>query len=338
MVLGIHLQDCDYSFTPRDLLDEGSDRILELGSRAIGVYIGPEYADYYPGSKCGAANLAELAASPAYNRLFRKPLTVYSLTCYAFANGLDGRWRQGIASYDHRAAYSEIRALCEYLLREYEGSGKTFIIKNWEGDWHLLGDYMRGTEPTAEAVQAMIGWLGARISAVRDAREAVETQDVFVFSAAEFNLVSKVQRGKRAMLTEVVPHLEADLYSFSAWDGMRRPDGFKEKLDFIKTFAPDSEAFGDRNVFLGEFGVTDNLKDSVSILRRTLDAGREWGVPYAFVWQLYDNECDGKAYYPASDEERERLRCRGFWMIDKHGDLTPAGQLIKRYLAGDYVD
>ena len=338
MVIGIHLQACDYSFTPSNLLDEGSDRIIELGSKAIGIYIGPEYADYYPGSECDAANLAELAASPAYRRLFGKPLKVYSLTSYAFANGLDGRWQQGIESYDHRAAYSEIRALCEYLLREYAGSGKTFIIKNWEGDWHLLGGYLRNTEPAEKAVAAMIGWMEARISAVRDAREAVGAGGVFVYSAVEFNLVRMGQGGRRTMLTEVVPHLSADLYSYSAWDGIQRPGKIPERLDFIKRYAADSEAFGNRNVFLGEIGVADKVEDKVNILRWALDAGRKWGVPFAFVWQLYDNECDGKALYPAGDDERAALSCRGFWLIDKYGELTPTGSMVKHYIAGDYEE
>lgn len=333
MRVGVHLQACDYSFTAKDLLDEGSDEILKLGADSIGVYLGSEYKEYYNGIEEEALDLESLAKTEAYDRFLNKNFLVYSLTCYAFANGLDSRWQQGIESYDPEAAYREVRGLVEYLLRRFAGTGKTFIIKNWEGDWHLLGGYNQGDEPSDTAVEAMIEWLQSRIKAIEDARAAVGVvEGVSVFSAVEFNLVAKAEGGGRTLLTSVVPHLKADLYSYSSWDSLYQPQKIIPRLDFIKRFAADSESFGRRNVMLGELGAPDGGPAKVTMLRWAMEAARSWGVPYCFFWQLYDNECDGKRYYPAGVSERRTLICRGFWLIDKMGRRTPSWYMLSEFL------
>jgi len=333
MRVGVHLQACDYSFTGKDLLDEGSDEVLKLGAESIGVYLGPEYTDYYHGVDEQASDLESLAKTTAYDRLFNKDFSVYSLTCYAFANGLDSRWQQGIESYDPEAAYREVRGLVEYLLRRFAGTGKTFIIKNWEGDWHLLGSYNQEDEPSDAAVDAMVGWLRARVKAIEDARAAVAgIEGVNVFSAVEFNLVAKAEEGGRTVLTSVVPKIEADLYSYSSWDSLYQPEKIITRLDFIKRYAPDSPSFGSRNIILGELGAPDGRHDKVTMLRWAMEAADSWGVPYCFFWQLYDNECDGKRYFPAGVSERRSLNCRGFWLIDHFGRRTPSWYMLKEFI------
>jgi hypothetical protein len=333
MSIGIHLQACDYSFTGKDLLDEGSDEVLNLGAEGIGIYMGPEYREYYNGVIEDAVSLESLARTTAYRRLFDKLLRVYSLTCYAFADGLDSHWQMGIESYDPQASYREIRALAEYLLCTYRGTGKVFIIKNWEGDWHLLGGYDQKAEPTDEAVAAMTTWLNARCHAVEDAKQAVaDHKGVEVYSAVEFNLVAKAEQGGRTVLNAVVPQVKADLYSYSSWDSAYQPDKIIPRLDFIKRFAPDSPSFGSRNVMLGEIGAPDGREDKVVKLRWSLEAARNWGVPFCFFWQLYDNECGGKRYYPASAAERKSLECRGFWLIDSFGRRTPSWYMLRDFI------
>ena len=334
MLVGVHLQACDYNFSRRDLLDEGSDAILQLGAEAIGVFMGPEYKRYYYKMKDDAASLAELARTPAYDRLFSKPFKVFSLTTYAFANGLNNRWQKGITTYNPDAAYREIRELTEYLLRRFDGSGKTFIIKNWEGDWQLIGNFADGTVPDDEAVEAMVAWLQARTRAVSDARKAAPgAKNVSVYSAVELNLAMKTYYGGKTMLTDVIPHTNADLYSYSSWDIFSRPFFVIPMLNLIKKYAPDSKAFGSKNVFIGEFGCPDGYPGKEMLLHQSLEAYRRWGVPYCFFWQLYDNECSRKTYYPAEAAKRKDNDCRGFWLIDKMGRRTPSWYLLKKYIA-----
>jgi hypothetical protein len=326
-VIGIHHQHGDYSFTREDLLNEGADRALEMGCKAIGVYMGPEYSVYYHGLDERAGNLKELAQTAAYRRFFNKPFDVISITCYSFDKGLD-RWREGIETFDPDAEYKEIRELTEYLLVEYGGSGKTFILKNWEGDWQLLGSYERDAEPKNEALEAMSAWLRARIKAVSDARSSVDYEGVQVYSAVEFNLVEKAEEGRATVLTKIIPRLEADLYSYSAWDSIYNPEKISVRLNFIKKYAPDSQAFGWKNVMIGEFGFPEGRGDKLVKIRLMLREFRRWGVPYCFYWQIYDNECDGERFHPADAASRETLKCRGFGLIDPLGRRTPAWQLL----------
>ncbi|MBW1678462.1 MAG: hypothetical protein JRJ79_18200 [Deltaproteobacteria bacterium] len=255
------------------------------------------------------------------------------MTCYAFAGGLDDKWKTGIESYNPDAEYAGIRALTEHLLREFADSGKTFIIKNWKGDWHLLGSYDSRLEPTPNAIAAMASWLKARCQAVHDARQSVRVGGVQVLSAVEFNLVVKAQRGGKTLLTEVLPHLQADLYSYSAWDSISSPRSMLQRLDFIKKYAPDSEAFGNNNLIIGELGCPNSYPDKLFRLRLMLSAFKGRGVPYVFFWQLYDNECAGRALYPVGAETRRQLKCRGYWLIDPLGRKTPSWYLIKKILA-----
>ncbi len=329
-VVGVHHQQGCYSFTPGDYLSEGSDRVAELGARAIGVFMGPEYETYYPGVGGDVGSLAELAQTDAYRRLFDR-FEVVSITCYAFAGGLDTRWRNGIESYDPFAEYRGLRALAEHLLRQYSGSGKVFILKNWEGDWMLRGGYDVEAEPTPAALRAMTAWLEARVAAVVDARAAVPSaENVGVYSAVEFNLVAQAQADRATVLTRIVPRLRADLYSYSAWDSLTQIETIGERLDLIASLAPDSVDFGDRNVFVGEFGCPDDVPLKLERVRMMLGAFRRWGVPYCFYWQIFDNECDARALHPAADAERAALRCRGYGLIDQNGRTTPEWEFFRQ--------
>lgn len=79
------------------------------------------------------------------------------------------------------------------MLRTYAGTGKTFIIQNWEGDWALRGSFDPDTKPTAAATAAMIHWLTARQRGVALARAEFATSGARVFHACEVNLVRQAQ-------------------------------------------------------------------------------------------------------------------------------------------------
>lgn len=328
MVFGIHNQHGDYSFTHEDLLNEGADRILELGAKGIGIYMGPEYSKYYHGVDEEAGSLVQLAKADAYRSLFEKDFEVISITAYAFATGLD-RWREGIETYDEEAEHAGIKELVEYLLSEYSGTGKTFIIKNWEGDWQLLGSYDVRDEPTDSAIEAMTSWLQSRIRAIKEAKENVDYEDVNVYSAVEFNLVEKARNGEKTLLTEIVPKLESELYSYSAWDTCSNPEKIVSQLNFIKCYAPDSAPFGRKNLIIGEFGYPDQEQHKVNKIRLMLEGLKRWGIPYCFYWQIFDNECDKESFHPDSKQGRESLACRGFGLIDPLGRPTPEWHYLK---------
>ena len=71
-----------YNFSGQDFLNEGADRLLELGTRVIKVWFQLDASRAYPfNSDWGppAADLAELARKSYYRSLFEKPFSTYFL-------------------------------------------------------------------------------------------------------------------------------------------------------------------------------------------------------------------------------------------------------------------
>ncbi len=95
---------------------------------------------------------------------------------------------------------------------------------------------------------------------------------------------------------------------------------------------PDSPGFGGRNVYIGEFGMPENLYPAERIQRaipNVVKTGLDWGCPYIVYWQLYCNELkDPQAKPPVKSNPRlrgDRLApaeagaMRGFWLIRPDG-------------------
>ena len=49
--------------------------------------------------------------------------------------------------------------LTRYLLTTYEGTGKTFVLQNWEGDHLLRRGLADGEDPDKVRVRGMAAWL-----------------------------------------------------------------------------------------------------------------------------------------------------------------------------------
>jgi hypothetical protein len=62
----------------------------------------------------------------------------------------------------------------------YAGSGKTFVLQNWEGDWGIRPTTDPKLVPTPTAINGMIRWLNARQDGVERARRDVPAPGVQV--------------------------------------------------------------------------------------------------------------------------------------------------------------
>src|SRR5207302_3779716 len=108
------------------------------------------------------------------------------LTTYSFANS---DYLPGMAQSSDRqkAEENEFYQLTKYLYSRFSGSGKTFVLKNWEGDWAALGG--QGSSSNGDIppnhVQDMIAWLKARQAGVTRARNEARDSSVRVLNGAE---------------------------------------------------------------------------------------------------------------------------------------------------------
>jgi hypothetical protein len=78
---------------------------------------------------------------------------------------------------------------------------------------------------------------------------------------------------------------------------------------------PDSFDFGNRNVYIGEFGMPENKFTGEQIQKaipKVVTTALDWGCPYVIYWQLYCNELRESKELPPV---RSNNAVRGFWLI-----------------------
>jgi endo-1,4-beta-mannosidase len=135
-----------------------------------------------------------------------------------------------------------------------------------------------------------------------------------------------MKNGKINVVNAVLPHTRLDLVSYSAWDSAlehyQKPQVLREALDFIAANMADSNDFGNKNVYLGEFGIPENLYTLEQIQKaipNSVQTALAWGCPYIVYWQLYCNELkDNKERPPV----RSNDAVRGFWLIRPDGSKS----------------
>ena len=318
-----------YHLTEKDFLNEGADQIIALGSRVIKVWFYggrrdrarssyPYNSDWPP-----VGSLVEGAQGPYFKALFDKPFTTYILMVTSLGRD-DGYWRDGISAEQEADERKQFHELTRYLLTTYEGTGKTFVLQHWEGDWLIRGSFNAKIAPTDLAIDSMVKWLNARQAGVNQARRERGEHGVHVYHAAEVNrVVESMTDGLPNLVNKVLPRVKLDLVSYSAWDSATShhadPNVLRDALDFIAAHSPDSAAFGARNVYLGEFGMPESrfsIEQIRAAIPNAVTTALDWGCPYVVYWQLYCNELkDPKTRLPVQRNDA----VKGFWLIRPDG-------------------
>ncbi|HEY0557413.1 MAG TPA: hypothetical protein VGG20_24370, partial [Thermoanaerobaculia bacterium] len=138
-VLGVAHAAGRYNFTGADYLNEGADRVLEVGSRVIKIFFVPNtiQALYNFNSDWAPlpVDVVELAQRPYVQALFAKPFSTYILVITPVT--VTPQFLDGLSPAEAAAERDQMYRLTRYLLTAYADSGKTFILQNWEGD-HIL--------------------------------------------------------------------------------------------------------------------------------------------------------------------------------------------------------
>jgi len=226
-----------YHFTQEDFVNEGADKLLELGTRVIKLAFRDHMESYYP-FNCQwpeLKSLVEVAETPYLRKLLAKPFTTVILMTYTPGKDLH-YFTAGMTAEDIEREKTSFRDLTRYLLTQYRGTGKTFVLQNWESDWVLTPPQIvhadASVQPTDVAVRGMIAWFNARQEGVEQARREVGMHGVTVAHAAEVNLLARAMEGKSTATNSVLPETHCDLYSYSAWDTVQSgPERFRAALD-----------------------------------------------------------------------------------------------------------
>ena len=298
-----------YPETMQYLLNEGSDAKGNLRHKFPGASIEP------PPANPDIQALTDLARlEPSYRQVFEMPFAYYLIWTYAFTPGW---WHQGFSPENQEKEYRELRRFVSHLLRTYSGTGKTFFLGHWEGDWHLRPSLKVDSdkEVTAQSLQGMTDWLNVRQRAVDDAKRLTPHHGVQVWHYSEVNHVTAVSMAGRPSVTNsVLPKTNVDYVSYSTYDSLGDiPKNLPKALSYIEGKLPSKSGFDGKRVFIGEYGfparrVPEAERDRKS--RQVMRVGLQWGCPFILCWQMYNNEFnDGQQ--------------NGYWLIDDKGVKQP---------------
>lgn len=327
-----------YKFTADSALVESAKEIAALGSDTLKIALTPHYPkDYLLKRDPKIRSLMDLLrAEPDFERVMDMPFPNIMLWVYPFSDTKSAFATGKIGEAEAEKVYREIYDLTAHLLKRYSGSGKTFFLGNWEGDWHTQQEkYDYNLDPTPEAIQGAIAWFNLREKAVADARRDTPHADVKVYFYIEINHVRKAMEADRpTIVNRVLPHIRTDFVSWSSYD-VTKPAAMlggaegralvHQALDYIESHLPKSDIPGKR-VFIGEYGFELVAFKDAEVQRKYTAAimkwALEWGCPFVLYWELYCNEVE-----PSTD------RSRGYWLIDDQGVKQPVWFLHREFLA-----
>lgn len=336
LVIGTQIINAHYHFTEEPALIEMAKAVKELGSDTLKISVSPKYPKLYHIPQDPEIKSARdlISREPSFKAVFDMPFRNIMFWLYPFSDSLK-QFRTGkLPQAEADKIYQEIYDVTAYLLQTYTGSGKSFYIGNWEGDWHTIEGLDKKADPTPEALQIMREWLLLREKAISDARRDTAHSGVNVYFYVEINQVKKAMKeGRPAIVNQVLPHIKTDFVSYSSYDvtkGAMKEGGeagrkqFFEALDYIEKNLPPSDIKGKR-VMIGEYGVTfESVRDPQIQANRVAELMQwslEWGCPFVLYWQLYCNEIN----------ERTQKN-RGYWLIDDKGVKQPVWYLHQNFL------
>ena len=327
---------------PGDLLTQAREHSTAVGSRVFRFYLGCRYDYVNPVMAPQRFNhpdtlspTAILSSVDYYRAVLDDPalkaiiLTVYS--CANYGGGPDDiNLQRPWSEREHSMVADQIGALCDWLYEHYGDQHKTVILANNETD-EKLRDIANYTGSMELAATNMRSWLTARQQAISAARQRHPDANLKLFHAVEVSLVnlalresdgvfSKTSRPGVNALSHVVPEINFDLVSYSAYESTNSPfetqnpdapptetnERLRRDLDRIRERARASvtetgqAAFGDRFVMIGELGYSRDRFEHLPTgglkprLKSALAAALGWGCPYIVLWQVFDAPWQGE--------------------------------------------
>ncbi len=325
-VIGTQTFGVKYGFTKDTSLVETAKAIHAMGSNVLKISMEKDYRKQYPGLSEDARirTLVDLALlEPSYRAVLRMPFSHILLWTYPFDVGW---WADGLSDDERAKTYRQHYDLAAYLLRTFSGSGKTFYLGHWEGDWHLHPGYDPSKDPSETMIHGMADWLNARQKAIEDAKRDIPHRGVEVYGYTEVNLVQKAMKGGKTLTNDVLPLTSVDFVSYSSYDSLTNDpttvgDRLKAALQHIENRLPPKSGIAGKRVFIGEYGFPKQYhtpENQERLSRAVCRAALEWGCRFALYWEMYCNE-------------KPEGKHRGFWMIDDQGEKQPVYHMHARF-------
>ncbi len=334
--------DGKYHLTEKPFLIEGAEKLLDMGTR-----LGKFWFTIPAAKKCYPFNstwpesetLVELAETDYFKAVWKMPFkTILLMTSSPSEQG----WRKADLSAEYYTKITkDYYELSAHFYRVYQDRPVTIVFQNWEGDWLLRGIGVKWEPPSAdwqERCSQMQRWIAARQAGVNKARKEFGKQSkCIVAHAVEVNRVADAWKGIPTLTRNVLPGVEVDLVSYSAYDGINsgEPLLFWKCLEEIRQHIRTGPLFGPGAIMVGEYGIPEN--DKPERIRERCDemlgVMLAKKVLFAAHWELYCNEFAGKPEElkanPPVTPVKDLNLMRGFWLVKPNGELGESGKYFQ---------
>jgi hypothetical protein len=335
-------------------MNEGVERIAQLGGRMARVVLAPAYyQDYNIGQGCYPGySLSALAHEADVKRaLDNVSVDVLMLTAYdgtTFGDCEHARFLNPsfYTAVNTAALSQEYSDFTLYLYRTYRHTHKSFIVSDWESDNFIycpdnVGAYAYATDPSAraecdasyaaiygnsspaESIQGLTLWYQARQQGIADGRHRAEAEgmrEMRVYFAPEFCSMHALHNaGFPSVLYDVLPAVTFDYVSYSAYESINAADPATTLTADLNTI---QDAIGSSAFIIGETGFSRSFWGGQVVPRTdaVVSAAQAWGVIHIIQWNLYDQNSQ-----------------TDFGLFDLDGNATPLGAYFQDMMSGEPV-
>lgn len=327
--------DGKYHLSEKPFLIEGAEKLLNLGTRLGKFWFSPDavlkfYSFNSQWQKCD--NLVDLARTEYFQQVWKMPFETIMLTA---TSPVEEGWR----TYNRQPKYydrisEEYYRLAAYFYLHFRDRQITIILQNWEGDWMLRGigkPWNPPPEDWKDRCEQMQRWIAARQAGVSKARaEFAGKSRCVVALAVEVNRVADAWSGIPTVTRNVLPGVEVDLISYSAYDGINSGDPlrFWKCLQEIRQHARTGPLFGPGAIAVGEYGIPENDRPDRIAERcdEMMGVMLALNVRFAAHWELYCNEFSPKLKPAPQPPIKDPSLMRGFWLVKPDGSLSETGK------------
>ncbi|MDW5289168.1 hypothetical protein [Formosa sp. PL04] len=337
-----------YHLTDKPFIIEGAEKMQDLGYgilklwfyKADGQAHGYKYNSDW--NLTNTMTLEELANHKYYDEVFNMPFKVFALN---IKDGFPGASKDN-QTENLKRVENEFYDLTTHFLRKYKNREVTFILSNWEGDWMLRGGTSVASKWEKDSVSPdapiriknMVEWIKARQQGVSRARKDYSNSKCKVFNAVEVNKVyDGILYRMPTITTSVLPHVDVDMVSWSAYDG-KSVDGVKmyKGIDYLRHYMnPTPYMEGKKVVFIGEINEHENRNNRTKEYVQNftdviMGVYLAQDIPYIFYWELYSN--DTKSGIKRQDRVLKAEELAGNWLIRPDGSFGWAQEYFNNLL------
>lgn len=327
-----------YFFTKEPFLVEGAKKLDSLGFGVCKLWFYKDPKGYQYNSNWNLPqqfSLTDLAEHPYYQQAFNLPFSTFILSTKGSVKNMINAKDEELKTEEQ-----EYYELAKYFLKKYKDRSVSFVFQNWEGDWILRGGVSAKVKwdkdnlpaNAEQRYKSMQKTFKARQDGVNRARSEVKNTKCKVYHAIEVNRVMEAMNGIPGLATHVLPFVETDMVSWSAYDATS-PDKSGLKLyngiSFLKEQMKPTAYVKQPTVFLGEIGIPEMLtKKSPQEVKEAWDnylaVCLAQNVKYMVQWELYCNEnaTDKKIMQPQFTRNEADLK--GLWLIKPDGTMGHA--------------